>query len=556
LLLQYRTYVRIVTDMLVQRSFEELGTPLSEVTFCVVDLETTGGSPAGCSITEVGAVKVRRGEVMGTFQTLVRPEQPVPAFIRLLTGISDEMLIDAPAIESVLPTFLEFAGNTVLVAHNARFDVSFLNAACERNDYPRLPHQIVDTAALARRVLAGEVPNRKLETLARHLRCAHKPNHRAYTDALATVDVLHHLIERLSGFGVVTLDDLLSISYTRMDGTFSKIRLAEGLPNAIGVYRFLGATGATLYVGKASDLKARVRSYFYGDPRRKIRNLLRETQSVTYKRYATTLEAEVAETRAIAREKPPYNRSGKKGSNWYLKVAPGTRTPKVSAVRVPKEDRAIYMGPFASRRVVVALIEGLRDAARIHRCGRPERCGGCAFSEMGTCVGTNREDHRAEVSVIARGIISEPNVILDQLTQRMARLAAQERFEEAAEVRDRGAALERVLNREARVRALLAAREILIETNQRALLIRDGVLVKATDSRNDIRGSPLEKAAELGPARSVLTPEVAAEARLLASWLERHAHEVRLLKVAGTWAVSAEGGGPTRFQPSDAAASD
>src|SRR5437773_2446452 len=106
--------------MAFQRSFEDLGTPLSEVTFCVVDLETTGGSPDASSITEIGALKVCRGESTGTFQTLVDPGQPVPAFIRLLTGISDEMLVEAPRVEAVLPSFLEFCRGTVLVAHNAR----------------------------------------------------------------------------------------------------------------------------------------------------------------------------------------------------------------------------------------------------------------------------------------------------------------------------------------------------------------------------------------------------------------------------------------------------
>src|SRR5687768_7413687 len=101
--------------MLRQRSFEDLGTPLVDVTFCVVDLETTGGSPNDCSITEVGAIKVRAGEPCGTLQTLVNPGRPVPAFIRLLTGISDEMLVEAPEIETVLPSLVEFVRNTVLV---------------------------------------------------------------------------------------------------------------------------------------------------------------------------------------------------------------------------------------------------------------------------------------------------------------------------------------------------------------------------------------------------------------------------------------------------------
>ena len=115
--------------MLLQRSFEDLGTPLAEVTFCVLDLETTGGSPADCSITEVGALKVQGGETLGTFQTLVNPGEPVPAFIRLLTGISDDMLVEAPEVEQVLPNLIEFVQGTVLVAHNARVDTSCVNAA-------------------------------------------------------------------------------------------------------------------------------------------------------------------------------------------------------------------------------------------------------------------------------------------------------------------------------------------------------------------------------------------------------------------------------------------
>ena len=114
----------------VQGTFDELGTPLREVTFVVVDLETTGGSPLSCAITEIGAVKVRGGEVLGEFQTLVNPGEPIPPFIAVLTGITDTMVAAAPRIESVLPSFVEFARDTVLVAHNAPFDIGFLKAAC------------------------------------------------------------------------------------------------------------------------------------------------------------------------------------------------------------------------------------------------------------------------------------------------------------------------------------------------------------------------------------------------------------------------------------------
>jgi DNA polymerase-3 subunit epsilon len=528
--------------MLAQRSFDDLGTPLSDVTFCVVDLETTGGSVADCSITEIGALKVRRGEPAGDFHTLVNPHHPVPAFIRLLTGITDEMLIEAPDIGSVLPSFVEFVAGSVFVAHNARFDVGFLNAALSTFSYEPLANPVIDTAALARRLLAGEVPNHKLNTLSAHLRCPHRPCHRAYADVLATTDVLHCLIERVAGYGVTTLEDLMKMSSTRMDGTFSKITLADNLLRGPGVYRFIGNSGQTLYVGKASDVRSRVRSCFYGDPRRRMRDLLRETREVRDEPHATMLEAEVAEARAIAAERPPYNRVGKRRAAWYLKIAMKARVPKLSPVRRPKHDGSLYIGPFPSMRVVRAMIESLSDAFPIHRCSEPARCRGCAFSEMRRCAGPDGTSHRAYIRLAASALVSDPDLALAPLERRMMRLAATERFEEAAEYREKGASLERTLARMADVRALLDAKEIVVAHRQRALLIKDGQLAAAMDLDGHAPSevvTALRAVARWQPVGPYLTPDVLREARVISSWLGRSAADVRMVHVAGSWAVPA-----------------
>ena len=503
-----------------QRSFEDLGTPLSQVTFCVVDLETTGGSPATCSITEVGACKVRCGEVVGTFQSLVNPDCHIPAYITTLTGIDEVLVAEAPPIEGVLPNLLEFVRGSVLVAHNARFDVSFLNAALNRSGYPHLSNDVIDTAKLARKILAGEVPNNRLETLARHLRCAHKPSHRAYPDVLATIDVLHHLIERVAGFGVTTLEDLVGISATRLDGTFKKISLADGLPREPGVYRFVDRNGKVLYVGKATDLRSRVRSYFYGDPRRKIRDLLREAQSVEHECHDTLLEAEIAEARAIARDLPRYNRAGKRSGKHFVKIAPG----KVSTARVRKPDAAIYLGPFTSMRVARTLIDGLRDAARIHRCTEPKKCSGCAFAELGTC---NKDEVGEEIARLARALEAEPGVVLDALVDRMNRLARQERYEEAAEVRDRGALLERTLMRRIEARAWADCDELVIEVDGKQLRFAGGAL--------DDGDTPAPN-----------------EWRILSSWLRRHGAQARVISVNGSLAQPLALGTPSRFKAREA----
>ena len=188
-------------------------TRLSDTTFAVIDLETSGGSPrSGAGITEIGVVKVRGGVVLGTFQSFVDPGHSLPAFITQLTGITDEMLISAPFVDEILPTLFQFLGppeETVLVAHNSPFDISFLKAAALAHEVSWPNYLTVDTARLARAVLdPDEVVNCKLGTLAVFFNAHTSPNHRALDDALATVDVLHGIIERLAGHKVQTFEEL------------------------------------------------------------------------------------------------------------------------------------------------------------------------------------------------------------------------------------------------------------------------------------------------------------------------------------------------------------
>ena len=187
--------------------------PLSETSFAVLDLETSGGSPnSGAGITEIGVVKVRGGTVLGTFQSFIDPGHSLPPFITQLTGITDEMLFSAPFIDEVLPTLFEFLGSTdetVLVAHNSPFDMSFLKAAALAHEIAWPNYLTVDTARLARAVLdRDEVSNCKLGTLATFFNAQTSPNHRALDDALATVDVLHGIIERLAGHQVWTFEEM------------------------------------------------------------------------------------------------------------------------------------------------------------------------------------------------------------------------------------------------------------------------------------------------------------------------------------------------------------
>ncbi|HEX9865201.1 MAG TPA: DEDD exonuclease domain-containing protein [Acidimicrobiia bacterium] len=323
---------------LVQPSFDDLSTPLFDVTFCVLDLETTGGSALTCEITEIGAVKYRSGELIGTFQTLVDPGAPIPPSITILTGITQFMVIDAPRIEEALPAFLEFIGDSVIVGHNVRFDLSFLHAAASQLGYQPLTNDSVDTVGIARRLVREEVRNLRLKTLSAHFRSPVAPIHRALDDARATAHVFHGLLERAGSLGVTNLDDLLQLPKAKGSAHYSKIHLTDSLPREPGVYLFRDRHRNVIYVGKATNLRARVRQYFYGDQRRIIGNLMRELDAVDHIACRTPLEAEITELRLIHAHHPRYNRRSRapKSSHW-IKLTDEV-FPRLSVVRTLKEN--------------------------------------------------------------------------------------------------------------------------------------------------------------------------------------------------------------------------
>lgn len=456
----------------IQSTFDELGRPLCDITFCVVDLETTGGSAArGSKITEFGAVKVRGGEVLGEFQTLVNPDETIPAFITVLTGITNSMVINAPRIAEALPSFLEFAHGTVLVAHNAPFDIGFLKHASRSLDIEWPGFEVLDTAVLARRVmLRDEVPNMKLATLARAFRASTAPNHRALEDARATVDVLHGLFERLGPLGVTTFEETKSYTSRVSPEQRKKRHLADRMPSAPGVYLFRGPRDDVLYVGTSSNLRTRVRSYFTSsETRSRMGEMVALAQRVEAIVCATSLEAHVRELRLIARHRPPYNRRSKfpERKSW-LKLT-NEPWPRLSVVNRILDDDADYIGPFRSRAGAEDAMAVIHDSYGLRQCSgrfpRQPRRTACALAELGHCLSPcdgsiDSETYSVEVARVRTAMTRNPDEIVALTAERMERLADHERFEDAAKVRDRLTALLRSARRTQRLRELTATDEL------------------------------------------------------------------------------------------------
>jgi DNA polymerase-3 subunit epsilon len=460
------------TDGPGQMSTDDLGRSLHDTTFCVVDLETTGGSPArGSRITEIGAVRVRGGEVLGEFQTLVNPDESIPAFITVLTGITDQMVLEAPRIAAVLPSFLEFARGAVLVAHNAPFDVGFLRHAARELGVQWPKVDVLDTAVIARQALTrDEVPNAKLSTLAARFGATTTPNHRALSDARATVDVLHGLFERLGSLGVTTVEEAATFTSKVTPAQRRKRHLADHLPDLPGVYLFRDRRDEVLYVGTSRRLRTRVRSYFTrSESRARMGEMVALAQRVESVVCATALEAQVRELRLIARHRPPYNRRSKFPERVSWIKLTREAWPRLSVVRKILDDDADYVGPFRRRADAEEALTVLHDTFRVRQCTprlpRRPRSTACALAQMGRCLspcdGSAEPDvYDAEVQRLRQALVGDPRQLVDSVRARMLELAGAQRFEDAARWRDRLTAFLRAAHRTQRLRELTAVPEL------------------------------------------------------------------------------------------------
>ena len=384
---------------------------LDEAGFVVFDLETTGLSAERNRICEVGAVRVRALEVVDSFQSLVNPGVPLPEPIARLTGLRELDLRSAPPVASVVRRFLAFAGDDLLVAHNARFDQRFLERQLQLLHGRRLSEPPLCTAALARRLLEGRLGRVGLASLAHFFGVGTQPCHRALPDAEATAEVLVRLIGLAQELGVRRLSELRALAAPRKRRVYDKRSLARGAPTSPGVYLFHDRHGQVLYVGRARDLRARMRSYFRSERQRpSVEAALLALDRIEWRVLGSELEAALEELRLIRKLNPPANsRSRRKERGVYLK----RRGEEFVVTKTPTE-----LGPIGSRRRASLAARAL-----------------CAATE-------------AELERLVRG---GP---LPRLRARLGRLADELRYEEAARLRDRIEALEHVVERLRRLERL------------------------------------------------------------------------------------------------------
>jgi DNA polymerase-3 subunit epsilon len=467
------------------------GVLLEDAHFVVVDLETTGLSPRNARICEIGAQRVRHLALEDSYETLVDPGMPLPAAVASLTGIRPQELPGSPSAGAAVRRLAAFAGDAALVAHNARFDVAFLDRELERLTGRRVAGPVVDTMWLARRLLEGRTRRVGLAALAHFFGVPTEPCHRALPDARATAEILLVLVGLAQERGARTLADLVELAAPRARRLNTKRALVAGAPPRPGVYVFHGARGLVLYVGRARDLRARLRSYFAGTRQRPaVEAALSALVRVEWRETGSELEAALEELRLLRSLRPPANaRSTRPDRHVYLR----RRGERWTATSAPTS-----FGPLAGRALA-------RRAARA------------------------LDGHASD----------EPAAALPPLRARLRRLVSDQRFEDAARLRDRIGALEQAVASLQELGSLRALRAcVVVPAHEpgfvRAYAISGG---RVASSRLVPRGAgaAAEAAALVADALATpasLAPEDADELRLVASFIRRPPPELRVVSLS------------------------
>jgi DNA polymerase-3 subunit epsilon len=537
-------------------SWRERHRDLADVAFTVVDLETTGSTPGYAKITEIGAVRIEGGAVAGEFAQLVDPRRPISRIITGLTGITNAMVAGAPTIEQALPKFADFARGSVLVAHNAKFDLSFLDYELSLLTGQTFSRPVLDTMRMARRLWPQM--RSALSALSERFGTAVRPCHRALSDAQATAELLLIFLARLQEDGLRTLEDVVRFCEIESRRNYHKIVLTESLPACPGVYIMRDAGGAPLYVGKAESLRRRTRDHFLQKQAHGARQALELLESFDVMETGSEFEALLLEGRLIGDLCPPYNERGTHANAYHYVKLSNERYPRLYVTPNRIDDGSFYAGPFRSRAFARRLTDcltgvyPLRTCARLpgpqgeasgHAAALPPAASGCARFDMGACLAPCRAEldgSYTEVVLSVRRVLEGDDAELQRrLEERMRELVAGLAFEKAAKLQEQREAMTQAVRLVRRLRAALAAHAVLVYPGRevgtaRVWGVAGGALVAheevvAGEAQTEWATSFLTRGLAAPSPTVPLPPETIDEILLVESWLRRHRKAVNVL---------------------------
>ena len=531
-------------------------------------------------------MRVVGGEQVATFSQLVNPGVHISAMITSITGIDDATVADAPPIDEVLPRFVEFSAGSVLVAHNARFDLSFLDYELGKLLGCTFQRPALDTLRLARKLCPQQ--RCSLAALAYRFDTKVKPEHRALQDAQATAELLVLFLSWLEEQGMTTLEEVARFCEPGARRNYHKIALTDGLPNAPGVYIMRDAHGHALYIGKAENLRRRTRDHFLQRQAYLARQALELLERIEVVETGSEFNALLLERRLIARHRPHYNSHGTRVPSYqYVKLS-AEEFPRLYATPNLRDDGAYYAGPFrkasTARRLIECLtsVYPLRTCARLPKSAALENVGGtttgrgsrrgagtsagragthsCARADTGACLAPCRRRLNGEyedAAALVRRVLEGDGLDVDsRLQERQALMVERLAFEQAARLQRQREALERALRGIRRLRAAQATHAVLAypaPTPGRVRLwgVSHGAVVaeKEVAARSFTLNRSLQFLTAVTAVEPPTPPLPAAaidEILLVHGWLQRHAEAVHVLDVGALVAAAGTGdpGGP------------
>ena len=551
---------------------------LDTLDFVVLDTETTGLRPGPDRVIEIAGVRLRGGEIVDSFQSLVNPSRRIPPFITKFTGISPEMVKFAPTAKEVMPDFLNFIEEATIVGHNVAFDSNFLCYEAQTLGLV-FPTDDLDTIMLARRLCPG-LKRFKLDALAAHLNIPTSNRHRAMGDASVTAAIFLKLLERAREQGIVTLEHLqrrlqLPVSWhgditrvvaseksERADGKLASASLPLTRPNGSlflnpawkrefptkpGVYLMHDANDQVIYVGKAKNLKNRLASY-YSHPlgyTRKMDGLLQSVKEIEIRVLGSELEALLVESRLIKELQPAYNVQLRNYELYpFIKIDVQHPFSRVYSTKEVAADGARYFGPFRSRRVVDMTIELVQKIFPIRTCTRSlpplaKPSDPCLRLHLDRCSapcrgGADEEEYAKVIEQVCAFLGGEREDLLERLRRQMHEAAHNLNFERAAWFRDAIRSADEVLIGQRLITGAVEANNLFIvypsaiEEHNELFLIRHGRLVAQRpvphrqDAMRDAVQEFLTRAATFGDAPSVVGKAEVDQINIISRWIHHH----------------------------------
>lgn len=354
--------------------------------YAIIDTETTGGSPQKHKLTEIAIVIHDGQKIVKEFSSLINPECSIPYYITQITGITDEMVSDAPKFYEIAREIVEITENTIFVAHNVNFDYNFLRSEFSRLGYD-FKRERLCTVRLSRKIIPG-LPSYSLGNLCGELRIPINDRHRAKGDALATVKLLELLLERNGQLPTDHFSQVMKRNFVLNPKLETDI--FDRLPESPGVYYFYNDQGELIYIGKSKNIRNRVMSHFSASSSRKAFEMCSKTADIGYETTGNELIALLKESYEIKRHMPYYNRAQKRAGFQYGIY---TATDEQGYIRFSLERTKDRSGPpiacFSRKADARQFLNSIIDKYALCQklCGMYSSSGACFHYEIGSCSG-------------------------------------------------------------------------------------------------------------------------------------------------------------------------